>query len=310
MEWTFLLGAVLTVLGALVGVGIRRKTKFLFPYDFLSILLYVSLVVLSIGIPLVNYVADLEIWHPNIGFEGYASFILGYVFGYCVDGRMDYFIVRKKDTEIKDSAGEPWVTYTHEGRLHLAVQTNRALWNRLVRNNHIRIYSNAPFEPDWTDRMKYPLLPEFKKKLIQIEDWDWVRLNPTEEDKKKHWPPIRKAIVVDIAHGSMISTSQLCYERDAVKEANEGMAVANRELTLFVHYTKTVIPRIMTNFIADTYRKSPAMAWVDSIDCTKSKFSPKKEVFDERPKKKEVIEDEILRDSENEEESEIERNSQ
>jgi len=266
MEWPYLLGAVLAVIGALIGVAIRRTTRFLFPCDFLSILLYVSLIMLVFGIRLINHFAEVSIWYPDIGAETYASFILGYVTGYCIDGRMNYVLVRRTDTDSKHSHGVPWVTYEMDNKLHLAVQTNRALWRRMAGGIHVPILSNAPFKADWNESTKYPLFPEFEKPMIMVESWDWVLLGPAKEDADKKRPPVRMGVSVKIAHGSMISVRQLCYERDAVTNANEGMAEANRKLIDLTHFVKNAIPRILTNFLADTYDKSPALAFLSAVD--------------------------------------------
>lgn len=265
MDPAIIVGALIAIVGALIGVGVRRTAKFLYPYDFFSLTIYASLIICMTVLPILSERIGI-IALDSITVEQYGVFIVGYFVGYCIDGRLNFVMIRMRFPAIKHSRGEPWVVYVADGSDCIALQNNRALFNRVFRKVHIPIVANAPFYPDATESTKYPLFPEFNVPIVYVESCDLVPLGMTEADKLKRRPPVRRAMRVRLAHGSMVSAEQLCYETDAVRMANESAADANRRLIGLTHYMKTAIPKIMINFLAEVYRKAPVMAFVETLD--------------------------------------------
>jgi len=249
-EIGLILGAAIAVFGALVGVRIRRVTHFLYPYEFLTGGVVVALTIFTMVAPLTPLIS--------------LSFVIGYVFGYCIDGYRAYFIARKRLPKIKGSPGEPWVTYDVDGRKAIAIQTNRALWQRLVRKNHVFILCKGPFGvADWNEPTKYPLFPLFDRKMMMFDDHYLAPVTwSIDAGKAKH--PKRQAMIVRKAHGSMISIDQLCFEADAVEKANQATAEAQEKYTRLIHFVKAEMPRFFANFLAETYDKAPRMAFLEA----------------------------------------------
>jgi len=256
VEIGFVIGAAVAILGALMGVGIRRITKFLYPYDFLSIAVYVGLIVLSI-------VTTFAFRSITIDAMIYLAFIMGYVFGYAIDGARAYIIVRRRIPNIKSAPGEPWVIYEVKGRKALAIQTNMALFQRLILKNHVFIICDSPIVADWIEPTKYPVFPLFNKKMMMVDDCKIVDVRwSVDVGKEKH--PKRQAMWVKKAHGSLVSIDRLCFEADAVTAANEATAEAQRKHTQLVHFIKAGMSRFFANFIAETYDKSPGLAFMEA----------------------------------------------
>ena len=263
IETGFIIGAAIAIFGALVGVKIRRITKFLYPFDFLTGIVIIVLVALIISVPLIGMFTGL--WEGSlIDTAGYGSFVIGYLFGYCIDGFRAYFIIRRRIPKVKNAPGEPCVTYKVDGRWAWAGQTNGYLWERLVHKNHIFIICKTPFgEADWDEPTKYPLFPIFDRPMMMVDKFGVVDVvYRSDAGKEKHRP--RRAFLVLKAHGSQVSIDQLCFEEDAVRKANEATAEAQQKYTNLLHFVKAGLPRFFANFLASAYDKAPAMAFLEA----------------------------------------------
>lgn len=250
-------GVLLCVLGILVGVLIRRVTKFIYPTDFLTYIVCISVTVVTILIPMFGLLSFQLTGIFSV------SYIIGYMTGYCIDGFRAYVIVRKHIAANKLSVGKAWVLYKVDGRTAIALQTNYELWQRLVRKNHRFILCSVPFgEPDWTEETKFPLFPKFVRKMIMVDSYAMVKVSwSIDIGVEKH--PQRMSMLVKKVHGSMVSIDELCFEEEAVAAANAATAEAQEKYTKLVHFVKAGLPRMFANFLADSFDKAPAMSFFE-----------------------------------------------
>ncbi len=280
-----IIAAIVAVFGALVGVKIRRTTYFQYPWDFLSVTVYVLLFMGVFIFP--DLGTAYGFWTPPL--EYYGAFGVGYVFGYCVDGARHYFLVEYWSFEDKHTQSEPWITYYVDGRLCLAIQTNRRLWGRLVRGEHVQIVSNCAFDPDWTDTRKYPLFPIFP-------DVPKIALNSFE---MKVTPSGSTVMRVTVAYGSMASIPELIYKRDTMEELNRTVEEQAYKIVRMYHFVKSVVPKLMANYIGETYSKSPGFAFMEALDHSEGL---REEVFVKDKESEDSEENEETEEPENEEE--------
>jgi hypothetical protein len=262
IEFGWLIGALIAIFAALVGVGVRRITKFIYPFDFLSMIVCVAVAALIISMPITGKITGLWTGSP-INAAGYGAFILGYVFGYAIDGFRAYFMLRRRIPKDKCAPAEPCVRYKVKGRWAWAGQTNKFLWERLIHKNHIYIICNVPLgDPDWQEPTKYPLFPTFDRPMMMAEDFG-LKDAIWKADRGKEKTRKRQVFLIKKAHGSQISTDQLCFEADGVQKANEATAEAQHKFTSLLHFIKAELPRLFSNFLAGTYNKAPGMAFIN-----------------------------------------------
>ena len=262
MDIGWLIGAMIAIFGALIGVMIRRITKFLYPYDFCTGIVLASVAALMILTPTIGKISGLWVGSP-FNIAAYFAFLLGYVFGYCIDGFRAYFMLRRRIPKDKCAPGEPCVRYKFKGRWCWAGQTNSFLYERLIHKNHVYILCNCPLgDPDWQEPTKYPLFPVFDRPMMMVESFGlkeatWKADRGIEKHRKR-W-----AFVINKVHGSQVSLDQLCYEADAIEQANIATAEAQHKFTSLLHFIKSELPRILSNFLADTLNKAPGMSFID-----------------------------------------------
>ena len=273
IEFNFMIGAAAAIFGVLVGVLIRRITKFLYPFEWVTGLFLGVLTALVILQPVIGAVSG---WWGGQIIDSmiYAGFVAGYFTGYCIDGLRHYIMVRLRDPRVKRSKGLPLVTYDVDGRKAYAMQTQWALWERLIHKNHIFILSKTPFgTADWDEDTKYPLFPLFERKMVNVDD---ARVVPVTwgRDVGNDKPRKRYALLIKKAHGSQVSMEQLCFEADAVDKANEATAEAQRRYTNLLHFFKAGLPRLFANFLASTYDKAPGMAFMEATRRSEEMMEP------------------------------------
>jgi len=261
-EFGWIIGAFIAIFGALVGVGVRRITHMLYPFEFVTAIVWTAVAALIISLPIIGSLSGWWTGSP-IDAAGYVSFASGYLFGYCIDGFHAYFLLEKEITETKETIREPCMRYKVKGRWAWAGQTNWWLWQRLIKKNHVFFLSETPFgDADWVDNAKYPLFPWFKRPKLKVDEYG-ERKAKWKSDIGKNKHPQRWVYYIKKAHGSMISISQLCFEANAVELANKATAEAQLNYTNLLHFVKAGLPRILANFIADTYRKAPGMSFIN-----------------------------------------------
>jgi len=262
IEFGWLIGAFIAIIGALVGVGVRRLTHFLYPYDFLTGIVLASLAAAIILIPIIGAITGMWSGSP-IDAAGYGAFCIGYVFGYCIDGFRAYFMLRRRIPKDKCAPGEPCVRYKVKGRWAWAGQTNKWLWERLIHKNHVYILCNTPMgDPDWMEPTKYPLFPIFDRQMMMVEDYG-VKEAVWKSDRGKEKTRQRYVFWIKKVHGSQVSIDQLCFETDGVEKANAATNEAQHKYTALLHFIKAGLPRLFNNFLASTYDKAPGMSFIN-----------------------------------------------
>jgi hypothetical protein len=157
---------LISVIGAFIGAGVKQLTRFLCPWDLVSMIVYAFVVLDSVF--MITGEWD-RLW--------YLPFMAGYWIGFML-WHIPYRLPIKIDSESKSMSVRPIVLYYPEDKNKPCVQeqTNRALIRRLLGIHH-ELKSNGSLEPDWYVDVKRPYFPAVKGAAI------WIQKTITDEEE-------------------------------------------------------------------------------------------------------------------------------
>lgn len=117
-----LLSLAMVTVGMGVGTFVARHTKFILPTDFFSIIFFtlvgIQFLETPIDIPIDNYY--------------WLCVVFGWLAAYLISSRTNYTMVRIYDFATRSCECEPWVLWNENGHVYRQIQTNRALFTRMI----------------------------------------------------------------------------------------------------------------------------------------------------------------------------------
>lgn len=214
--FSILISVGIMAVTVMAGGYVQKVTHFLYPFDFITILaccavpaqLCVEYDVLGFG-----WTLPYDLWWNIPAF-------VGYFVGYIVSGRTKYVMIRTFSGQ-KTSSAKPYVFFEEGEHTYLQEQSNRELAKRLFFHIKHEVTGgksdtgtfDLDLDADWTDTVKYPLFPEFTRKMIYA---DTVERYEVDRDgwMKEYVTYIRRA------SGSTVSRTDLIRDFRALENAN------------------------------------------------------------------------------------------
>ena len=215
---TVLIAVVVIALGAVLGAVVKQTTRFLVPWDFLS-LLFCAVVLLDIVFHWFDGISGSDkIWN--------VAFLVGYQMGFWL-WRIDYLTPIRTNLKEKTISFLPIPYYypdSGEGCC-LATQTNKALFKRLFLGIHHELGTDAGISMDWQAIGKKPYLPKIHVRALWVEKeriipenvswWKFTLQKFTTEYKLAYASGVSKAQF--LVWGKAYFTIQDKYERLSLK---------------------------------------------------------------------------------------------
>ncbi len=265
MMETILISAGAALGGVIVGSIVQRTAKFLYPYDWMTMVILTAIIV------------DAILLISGIDPVWYAPFLLGYAVGYMIVGRTRYKMVMDINIPSKTMRMKPWVIYIHGEHLCIQEQSNRALLRRQICGvRHIILsVDGAPVNTDWYSHNKYPLFPVFEKELIVLEDVK-VDYYPVKVFWRFH---ARQYVTrVRVAYGSMASKLELMRSAEVLTEQQEVIVSLANEVS---ELQSALGPQLMEMAIAIDNTAVSTSPENRMFEVIKNKRNPKKEIIEE-----------------------------
>ena len=212
------IAVVIMAITVMVGGYVQKVTHFLYPVDFITILACLTVPVqLCIDY---NWPLDLGLYIPWDMWWNIPA-LVGYFVGYIVSGRTKYVMIRTF-TGQKISTAQAYVFYEEGEHTYLQEQKNRELLKRLLFGIKHEVAGgksdtssyDLDLEADWTDIVKYPLFPEFNRKMIYADTVEKYEVD-TDGRMKEYITFISRA------SGSMVSRTDLIRDFRALENANK-----------------------------------------------------------------------------------------
>jgi len=197
--------------GACLGAGVKGFTRFLVPWDLLSVAFYAIVV------------SDIVLELFPVEKAWYAPLLIGYWVGFIL-WHVPYIIPIKIDSESKILRTDPLVVYTTDEspRVCIQEQTNRALIRRLMGVHH-ELGTDGGINPDWQISVKKPYWPRIKAPAI------WVQKSEVTEGEvqKGRWTLTKRRTQYALANASRmpyylwLRSSQAFHELGSRLERSE-----------------------------------------------------------------------------------------
>lgn len=143
--------------------------------------------------------------------------LVGYFVGYIVSGRTRYVMIRTFSGQ-KISNAKAYVFYEEGERTFIQEQSNRELAKRLLFGIRHEVTGGSGadlnLEADWTDIVKYPLFPEFVRRMIYADSVERYELDTDRRFMREYVTYISRA------NGSLVSRVNLIRDYRAIEHAN------------------------------------------------------------------------------------------
>lgn len=208
------LAAAVAIFGVIIGAQVQKICRFIIPVDFLTILIMVGIAAFLIFSPI------------TVGWYWFGSFIVGYFCGYLVVGRTTYTMcIEMPDPDHIRVTNR--VFYEDAGKTYIQIQSNRALFDRLIFGIGHEIDSTIPLSDDKVLSYDRPLFPKWEDRAILIES---IRTSVEEKETRVFRHKIYTTHI-DVAYGSSMPKMQLMYDIEVLRS----MQYSIIDLTTEVH---------------------------------------------------------------------------
>ena len=200
MLFVFLV-ALVTLGGVIIGAKVQKVCRFIIPDDFLTVLIILGIAVYILFSPV------------KVEWYWFGSFLVGYFCGYLIVGRTTYTMcIEMPDPDHIRVCNR--VFYEDSGKTYVQVQSNRALFDRLVFRIQHEVDSNVPLGDDKVLSYDRPLFPTWEDRAILIERiYDTVDEKDTRVFHHKIY-----TTHIEVAYGSSTSKMQLMYDIDVLRQ--------------------------------------------------------------------------------------------
>jgi len=259
MILTILILTMIMSISVTCGGAIQKTTHFLYPVDFVTILICIALV---------SQVFFLDSIPWDIMWS--IPLMVGYFIGYLVSGRTKYVMIRQFQAS-KYSYAEAYVFYEKNSKTYLQVQSNKELMKRFLFG--IQHEVSCPYgdlEPDWVEVTKFPLFPLFEKHTIYADSVDTFQ---TEREGRL------KEYITEIckAPGSMISRTDLLRDFQALDRANKQLIETQNENYKLKQSMSTRMAKYMGYIFTQLYSTQPGARIVKTVRLLEQKRKEQEE---------------------------------
>ena len=151
---------------AFFGFGglVQRKTMFVWPHDFVTIILLVFVIadtLLSV-VPIIDDVTPHDpIW--------YVAVVVGYFAGFIVSARRNYKMLMPISFAMRKIGIYYVVPYKHDNKWYFQDQKNRELLKRWIYGIEHEVETNCNFDETWEIEIISPFFPLLRWKIIPID---------------------------------------------------------------------------------------------------------------------------------------------